>query len=542
MKALHILFILLLATWHSDAQYISSVNFPDTTQAIVDDLADLSVKYAGTINGADIKKHLDILASDAFEGRETGEPGNDKASEYISNYFKSLQLEKKGENNSYFQPVAFTTTKWENTEMFIAGKRHKHLWDYLAFPSINNNIPFIGATEIIYLGYGIDDPKYNDYKGVNVKDKVIMIYNGEPMSVDSVSILTGSKTMSSWTTDPTKKLDRAYKAGAKLVLIIENDIKQKLNDNRRILLGGQMALGDLSKEEIKYPNHVYISPVTAQLIWGDKQKDILKARDNSKQKAKTKSIKIDQNFAIRMEKNQSVLKGKNILAYIEGTDKKDELIVVSAHYDHIGKRADAVYNGADDNASGTSSVLDIAEAFHLAKKNGEGPRRSILCMLVTGEEKGLLGSEYYSENPVFPIEQTVANINVDMIGRIDEKYKDDPNYIYVIGSDRLSTDLHNINAEVNQKYSQIVLDYTYNSEEDPNRFYYRSDHYNFARKGVPAVFFFSGVHKDYHRTTDTADKILFDKTEKIARMIFHTAWELANREDRIVVDGEVKTD
>jgi hypothetical protein len=527
---------------HSNAQYISSVNIPDTTQAIVDDPADLSVKYAASITAADIKSHLDVLASDEFEGRETGEPGNDKASVYISNYFESLDIEKKGSDNSYFQPVAFTTTKWENTEMFIAGKRYKHLWDYLAFPSMNNDIPFIGATEIVYLGYGIDDPNYNDYKGAKVKDKVVMIYNGEPMSVDSVSTLTGSKTMSSWTTDPTKKLERAYKAGAKLVLIIENDLKAKLNANRRILLGGQMALGDLTTEEINYPNHVYISPKTAQLIWGDKEKDILKARDNSRTKGKSKSIKIDQNFAIRMDKNQSVLKGKNVLAYIEGTDKKEELIVVSAHYDHIGMRADAVYNGADDNASGTSSVLDIAEAFQMAKNAGEGPSRSILCMLVTGEEKGLLGSQYYSENPIFPIENTVANVNVDMIGRIDDKYKDDPNYIYVIGSDRLSTDLHNVNAEVNQKYSQIVLDYTYNSEEDPNRFYYRSDHYNFARKGVPAIFFFSGVHKDYHRTTDTPDKILFDKTEKIARMIFHTAWELANRKDRITVDGEVKTD
>lgn len=542
MKSLQILSILLLITMHSNAQYISSVNIPDTTQAIVDDPADLSVKYAASITAADIKSHLDVLASDEFEGRETGEPGNDKASVYISNYFESLDIEKKGSDNSYFQPVAFTTTKWENTEMFIAGKRYKHLWDYLAFPSMNNDIPFIGATEIVYLGYGIDDPNYNDYKGAKVKDKVVMIYNGEPMSVDSVSTLTGSKTMSSWTTDPTKKLERAYKAGAKLVLIIENDLKAKLNANRRILLGGQMALGDLTTEEINYPNHVYISPKTAQLIWGDKEKDILKARDNSRTKGKSKSIKIDQNFAIRMDKNQSVLKGKNVLAYIEGTDKKEELIVVSAHYDHIGMRADAVYNGADDNASGTSSVLDIAEAFQMAKNAGEGPSRSILCMLVTGEEKGLLGSQYYSENPIFPIENTVANVNVDMIGRIDDKYKDDPNYIYVIGSDRLSTDLHNVNAEVNQKYSQIVLDYTYNSEEDPNRFYYRSDHYNFARKGVPAIFFFSGVHKDYHRTTDTPDKILFDKTEKIARMIFHTAWELANRKDRITVDGEVKTD
>ena len=197
------------------------------------------------------------------------------------------------------------------------------------------------------------------------------------------------------------------------------------------------------------------------------------------------------------------------------------------------------YNGADDNGSGTSSVLEMAEAFSMAKELGAGPRRSVLCLMVTGEEKGLLGSEYYSENPIFPIASTVANVNIDMVGRVDEKYKDNPNYIYVIGSDRLSSDLHVINESVNQKYSQITLDYQYNDENDPNRYYFRSDHYNFARKGIPAIFFFNGTHEDYHRITDTVDKINFEKMEKVSRHFFHTAWELANRDERIIVDGEV---
>ena len=240
-------------------------------------------------------------------------------------------------------------------------------------------------------------------------------------------------------------------------------------------------------------------------------------------------------------KNIDVTAGNNVLGYIEGTDKKDELVVISAHHDHLGKRNTDIYNGADDNGSGTSTVLEIAEAFQLAKEMGVGPKRSVLCLLVTGEEKGLLGSEYYGENPIFPLEKTVANVNIDMVGRIDKKYQDNPEYIYVIGSDRLSTDLHKINETANQKYAQIVLDYQYNSETDPNRYYYRSDHYNFAKKGIPAIFYFNGTHDDYHRTSDTIEKINFDVMEKRGRLFFHTAWELANREEKIVVDGEVES-
>ena len=521
-------------------QYISGVTNPDKSSEIINDPDFKTVQYGNLVTAADIKQHLDILASDAYEGRETGTEGNRKAAQYISDYFNSIGLPKIGDENSYYQNVAFTTTKWENTEMFIEGQRHKHLWDYLAFPSRNNHIPFIGVTEIIYAGFGIEDDSYNDYKGLKIKDKVIMIYDGEPMNSDSISWITGKKELSSWTTDRNKKLHLAKEKGAKLVMIINPNLKEMLTANRRFLLGPRISLGNQTHGISDLPNHIYISPKTAQLIWGKKEKDILKSRDNSKNKGKVKSVKIDRNFAIRMEKYMDLLEGVNVMGYIEGSDLKEEVIVISAHYDHIGKRNQDVYNGADDNASGTSTVLDIADAFHQAKKNGEGPRRSILCLLVTGEEKGLLGSQYYSENPVFPINNTVANINIDMIGRTDEKYSGRTDYIYVIGSDRLSSDLHKINEDINQKYTQLTLDYTYNDENDPNRYYFRSDHYNFARKGIPAIFFFSGVHEDYHMISDTRDKIMFEKTENVGRHIFHTAWELANRNDRIIVDGEVK--
>ena len=156
---------------------------------------------------------------------------------------------------------------------------------------------------------------------------------------------------------------------------------------------------------------------------------------------------------------------------------------------------------------------------------------------VTGEEKGLLGSQYYTDNdPIFPLAETVADLNIDMIGRIDPKREGDRNYIYLIGSDKLSTDLHNISEEVNKKYMNIELDYTYNDENDPNRFYYRSDHYNFVKNNIPIIFYFNGTHDDYHRPSDTPDKINYDLLENRARLVFYTAWEVANRNDRLVVD------
>lgn len=231
---------------------------------------------------------------------------------------------------------------------------------------------------------------------------------------------------------------------------------------------------------------------------------------------------------------------ENIWAFIEGTEKPEEIVVLSAHYDHVGMKNGEIYNGADDDGSGTVALLEMAQAFQLAKKDGHGPKRSILILHVTGEEHGLHGSRYYSENPLFPLKNTVANINIDMIGRHDEFHPNSSNYMYVIGSDRLSTDLHTIIESTNMKYAKLDLDYKYNDPADPNRFYFRSDHYNFAKNGVPSVFFFSGIHEDYHKPGDKADKIEYDALEKRTRLAFVAAWELANREDRPVVDKDGK--
>lgn len=538
MKHLLTLVLGLLPLFCS-AQYISGTTIPDTTVAKVMDNNDVAYRTAQSITSEDLSTHLHILASDEYEGRETGAKGNDLAAAYIANQFKSMGLPAIGADNSYYQKVAFNKTKWNKNEIKVNGNAYKHLWDYLAFATLNIGDTYLESNDVYFLGYGIEDPKYSDYKGASLNGKVILINEGEPTNNEGISYITGSAETSEWTDNIYKKLELAKSKGVRHVFIISNDVKKFLAQNRKFLMSANLELGD-GAHDSAFANHSYISTNIAKELIGKKDKRIKRWRKKNKKKGKSGKVKLKSGVEYIMDKNVDVLNGRNVLGYIEGTDKKDELIVISAHYDHLGKRGKDVYNGADDNGSGTSTVLEIASAFAQAKAEGNGPRRSVLCLLVTGEEKGLLGSQYYSENPMFPIENTVANVNIDMVGRVDEKHKDNPEYIYVIGSDRLSTDLHKINEAVNQKYTQVTLDYQYNDEADPNRYYFRSDHYNFARKGIPAIFYFNGTHEDYHRTSDTVEKINFDKMEKVGRLFFHTAWELANREDRIIVDGKVE--
>lgn len=240
------------------------------------------------------------------------------------------------------------------------------------------------------------------------------------------------------------------------------------------------------------------------------------------------------------KRNRNLPNSENIWAFIEGTEKPEEVIVISAHYDHVGIENGEIYNGADDDGSGTSALLEIAQAFQMAKKEGNGPKRSILFLHVTGEEHGLLGSRYYSENPLFHLANTVADVNIDMIGRRDELHATTNNYVYIIGANRLSAELDHISAIMNQKYVGLDLDYRFNDPKDPNRFYERSDHYNFAKHGIPSVFFFNGVHADYHKKSDEAHKIEYDALEKRTQLAFVVAWELANRKNRILVDADKK--
>ncbi|MFD1602403.1 M28 family peptidase [Flavobacterium artemisiae] len=239
---------------------------------------------------------------------------------------------------------------------------------------------------------------------------------------------------------------------------------------------------------------------------------------------------------LNARRNQNLQDSENIWAFIEGSEKPEEILVISAHYDHVGIKDGEVYNGADDDGSGTVAVMEIAKAFAKAKKQGHGPKRSILFLHVTGEEHGLHGSRFYSENPLFPIANTITDINIDMIGRRDVEHAKTNNYVYVIGADRLSSQLHDAVVAQNEKYIKMDLDFKFNDPKDPNHFYERSDHYNFAKHGIPSIFFFNGVHEDYHGKDDTPEKIEYDALTKRAQLAFVLAWDLANRETRPVVD------
>ena len=227
----------------------------------------------------------------------------------------------------------------------------------------------------------------------------------------------------------------------------------------------------------------------------------------------------------------------NVASIIEGSHYPNEYIVITAHLDHVGIEGEDIYNGADDDGSGSMALLEIAQAFKMASLDGHGPKRSIVILHVSAEEKGLLGSEYYTDNPLYPLEDTITNLNVDMIGRTDPtRDSDNDNYIYLIGTDRLSSMLHETSERVNKNTVDLELDYRFNAWDDPNRFYERSDHYNFAKNNIPVIFYFSGTHEDYHGPGDTPDKIRYDLLTKRTKLIFHTAWEIANMDDKIVVD------
>lgn len=494
--------------------------------------------FANTITNEDLKAHLYKLASEEMQGRETGQPGQKKAAEYIAGIFKTLGLPAIGEKESYFQKITYRTESWENLSLVIEGETYRSVKDFYAIPYFNTDLDSFVTNEVIFLGYGIDDKRYSDYENIDVADKVILVYDGEPKDKNGNSLLTGTTQTSDWTKNWRKKLQVAKLKGAKVVLFIDSDFQENLLKNAQQSLAGydvQFSDADLDGS---LANNVFLSSTLAKKIVGKSYKDVIKARKKISRRGEPVHVKISCDLAVNLKKRSRTLQGENVLGYIEGVDEqlKDELVIITAHYDHLGMRGESIYFGADDNASGTSTALEIAQAFAEAKKVGQGPRRSVLVMLVSGEEKGLLGSKYYVQNPIFPLENTVVNINVDMVGRVDEKHSSNPNYIYVIGADRLSSDLHRINENANATYTRLELDYTYNEESDPNRYYYRSDHYNFAEKGIPAVFYFNGTHKDYHRTSDTPDKINFEKMTNIGQLVFYTSWELANRDERIKVD------
>jgi Zn-dependent M28 family amino/carboxypeptidase len=504
---------------------------------------DASAKYAAVVTGNTLKKHLSIIAGAGMEGRETGTEGQRKAAAYIESQFKAMGLKPVEALKGYQQFYPLYQDSLKDAQLTVGGKTAEYGKDYIVQLNNNETGKFNGK-KIVFAGYGIeqkdkDEKKnYDDYDGLDVKGKIVVIFLGEPKKDGKYFLSNASGRSSEWTFPGIpKKLALAAEKGAAGVLVINPSMEVF---NERAVAGGK-------KTGVYYPrantagktlNFAQISHAFAKTILGnnfDTLVKIVKANGTIASLPVTlgRGMETRNKVSYKFEKYRTTINASNVAGVIEGTDKKDEYVFVTGHYDHLGMRDGKIYYGADDDGSGTCAVITMAEAFAKAAAEGNRPRRTMIFMTVSGEEKGLWGSEYYSDNPFFPLDKTTVDLNIDMIGRTDTERTtgDTLNYVYVIGHDKLSSDLPIINEGANNKYTNLVLDYKFDDPNDQNRIYFRSDHYNFARKGVPVLFFYDGMLKaDYHKPTDTVDKINWDLYEKRARMVFHTAWEMANRD------------
>jgi hypothetical protein len=469
--------------------------------------------YANKITASDLKEYLSIIASDAMEGRETGKRGQKMAAAFISAHFEEIGL-KAPVNDGYLQLINLYSSTPDEVYVKVAGKTFNNYDSFVYFGNADSEGEV--SYPLVFAGNG----RKEDFDQLDVKDKVALI------------LLPAKESYRT-------SLAIAREKGAKSAIFFDadsNEAKKTIDRYKQYTSGGSLGI---TKPTPKNAGIFFTTPELAAQMMNTSMEKLTKAIAADVKKSPLKKIK-PSTFIFKTSTKLSIVKSENVLGYLEGSDKKDELVVVTAHYDHIGKKesgeGDLINNGADDDGSGTVSVMELAKIFAQAKKDGKGPRRSMLFMTVTGEEEGLLGSGYYSENPVFPLDKTVVDLNIDMIGRRDPQHKDSAPYVYAVGSDKLSMELHKLSESINQTYTNLILDYTYNDPNHPERIYQRSDHWNFAKKNIPIIFYFDGIHEDYHRVSDEVSKIEFDLLAKRAQLVFYTAWEIANRDARIMPD------
>ena len=495
-----------------------------------------SVKYAQTISAENLKKHLSIIAGPEMEGRETGTEGQRKAAAYISEQFRKAGLKAAPGTNNYLQEYPLFYDTIIKSELKLNGQKLQFGIDFYT-PALITNNQFLKEKKIVFVGYGISDSAYDDYAGKNVKGKIVLMFGGEPKQ-DSLFVVNGSKRASKWSfPGQSAKAATAMQKGAALVLYV---LPAQPGFRPENILRKSNIYYPPADANINQANIITVSHHFAATLFGKEAFDQLLNGATTNKPLNKFEIKLKRKIVFDYVEKQVNNPGSNVVGFIEGTDKKDEFVILTAHYDHLGKKGDVIFNGADDDGSGTVSVIQMAEAFAMAKAAGHTPRRSVIFMTVSGEEKGLLGSRYYSDHPLFPLEKTSVDLNTDMVGRIDPTRKegDSTNYVYIIGEDRISSELMSISEKANKNVG-LELDRKFNAN-DPNRFYFRSDHYNFAKKGVPIIFYFNGTHADYHKASDTIDKINFDLMAKRVKLIFLTAWEMANRDEMLKRDIPLK--
>lgn len=491
-----------------------------------------TAEATSSITVRDLKRHLSFLASEELGGRYTFSHSNLIAARYLASQLESYGYRGAGRNGSFFQqvPLSYRNVDLAASRLTLNDGEAKREFMYPDgfIAEVPTNIGLSG--QLVFVGYGVSSPRnsYDDYAGLKVKGKIVVMSSGVPEQLKKVRLNNDEQEAS------------AALAHGAVGLIKILDAQTLLTwDQLKVWYGGRQQLGLPPRTVLP---EIAASPELIKAIaraMGKESSDLISPGSKLKPAELTTTAEIK----LRVEAKDAT-SAQNVVGILEGSDSKlkDEYVVFSAHYDHL-KSTDKgeVYRGADDDGSGTVSVLEIAQAFAV----GPPPKRSILIVFHTGEELGLFGSEYNTDyEPVVPLHKLVANLNIDMVGRSRPDGDDDPrdarltdkDSIYIIGADKLSTELHKLNEETNQNTARMRFDYTYNDDRHPERFYYRSDHYNYAKHGIPVIFFFTGVHRDYHQLTDVVDKIDFEKMERIDRLIFSTGWRIANLDHRLVVD------
>lgn len=523
-------------------------------------------RYSESITADFLKEHLSVLAHDSLTGRDTGTPGLQKAAHYLADFYESIGLQPKGVNGSYFQPfelnasvtdsLVYKTFQVDGADTtFINHSLEAENGSTQFVRGIGGSVPIEG--DIVFGGFGVDDSlnSVRNLEGDSISDNWVMIFEQIPYVVDNDTLVSSNYT----SRDRLITLIRNY--GALGILLISDQTESEFSrmaemNTQTISVPDDLELAYRSSTQQSYSPpyaYTYISPeFAAQILDVDGEEGLQELRKSTVENLQDfRSKKTSYYLRYRPYEGRRPIETNNVVAYVEGADPemKDEVVVIMGHYDHVGigapnEEGDYIYNGADDNGSGTAGLMAIANAFQEAAKDGFKPKRSILFLHVSAEESGLLGSRYYSDHPIIPIENTVAALNTDMISRSDPEHVKEgiTDYVYLIGGEIISSQLDSLVQDANQHEINMTLDRKYNDLNDPNQFYRRSDHWNFGRLRVPFVFFFTGVHEDYHAPNDEIDGVDFDKYPRVARLIYKSAVNVANYEGRPEVDNEMFID
>ncbi|RZL16586.1 MAG: M28 family peptidase [Hymenobacter sp.] len=507
-------------------------------------------RYADRITAPGLRQDLTILASDVYEGRATGQPGQRLAATYLANALATAGLVGPLTNTAtpFYQRFSLTRTGLDSTSSVTVGGR-TFLVNKDFYVLIRNPVTASAPLQPAFVGYGINTPGYADFTPANLalKGKDLLILLGEPQTPAGQALLGKSGQASPYGSPGfAEVLERGpglyALAPRSTIRIMPNAAAfARVPQDYANLYGWQdrIAFPGTAPPTATGPNVFFVSPEMGAALLGTTAAGLTAYHQAVAAAGKPIPSPFQAPPAtLQVRVQTQPFTTENVLGYLEGTDKKQEVVVISAHYDHIGVQQGRVYNGADDDGSGTVSLLAMARAFAQAKKEGHGPRRSLLFLANVGEELDLLGSRYYTDHPVFPLAATVADLHLDMVGRVDSLHPGQGNYLYLIGDDWLSTDLHQLSAATNRQGTPLQLDYRYNTLADPSHLYYRSDHYSFAKHRVPVIYYFSGFHRDYHQPSDDVDKIDFTALTQRSRLIFRTAWAVANRAQRVQVDAE----